>query len=694
MKNLKSQLPQTRILAISALNMLLKESPYKLPADEQSAASGDLQENGNSSLKGTLTNIFQEQGFFSDTFDSLSNVHIISDTENSSSGGGHGNSSFQSLADKCITRFNFDFLSSWPRTPTSISLFGNDTFYSSFARIFKRLVQEYVAAEAFAGLLHADVIGLAEAWDSWMMAQLQNILLAPSVELTPEWANCIRYAITRKGKYGTKVPFLRQRILDCLIEPLPQTEDETINIFTTKLTTLVNKAASLGHTMENETLVRKLLNVVPDGYLQIVTSIEQYSDLSEMNLEEAIVRLKTYEERIKIKTNEQSNLVEEDLEPTLLMAILEDEEQEVSLHEKFVGYKETNMYSLWYLDNRASNHMTGVREHFKELDKEVNGKAEAVRHPIYILNSVPTKALEDITLYEAIKRRKPNLENLRVFSCIAYAKVPSQHLTKLDDKSTKMVYLGNKQESKAYRLFDPTTQRVCVSRDMKFKEDEAWDWKDYMIRGFRTLNDLYGNTEELLLAEDEPRNYKEASSDKKWIEAMKVELDSINRSNTWELTTLPKGHKAIGLKWVFKTKKDANGNKIKHKAILVANGYIQQHGIDFEEVFAPVARMETVRLLLAIAANNKWEVYHLDVKFAFLHRDLKEEVYVTQPEGFIKRQDNEKVYRLIKALYGKRQAPRAWNIKLDNTLKSLYFKKGALQQAVYTKTSNNSTLLI
>ncbi|GJR14404.1 ribonuclease H-like domain, reverse transcriptase, RNA-dependent DNA polymerase [Tanacetum coccineum] len=158
------------------------------------------------------------------------------------------------------------------------------------------------------------------------------------------------------------------------------------------------------------------------------------------------------------------------------------------------------------------------------------------------------------------------------------------------------------------------------------------------VRGFRTINDLYENTEELLLAE-ETKNYKKQTSDQKWIEAMKVELDSINRNNTWKLTTLPKGHKAIGLKWVFKTKRDANGNIIKHKARLVAKGYIQEHGIDFEEVFAPVARMETIRLLLAIAANNKWEVHHLDVKSAFLHGDLKEEVYVTQPE-IHKRQDH------------------------------------------------------
>ncbi|GJR14405.1 zinc finger, CCHC-type containing protein [Tanacetum coccineum] len=124
--------------------------------------------------------------------------------------------------------------------------------------------------------------------------------------------------------------------------------------------------------------------------------------------------------------------------------------------------------------------MSTTRCMMKATNMTQNFWAEAVRHAIYILNSVPTKALEDITPYEAIKQRKPNLENLRVFGCIAYAKVPSQHLTKLDDRSIKMVYLGNEQGSKAYRLFDPTTQRVCVSRDVKFKENETWDWKDYI----------------------------------------------------------------------------------------------------------------------------------------------------------------------------------------------------------------------
>ncbi|GJV33972.1 ribonuclease H-like domain, reverse transcriptase, RNA-dependent DNA polymerase [Tanacetum coccineum] len=181
---------------------------------------------------------------------------------------------------------------------------------------------------------------------------------------------------------------------------------------------------------------------------------------------------------------------------------------------------------------------------------------------------------------------------------------------------------------------------------------------------------------------------------KKWIEAMEIELDSINKNNTWTLTTLPPDQKAIGLKWVYKTKRDAEGKIIKYKARLVAKGYVQEQGIDFDEVFAPVARIETVRLILALAAYHGWQVHHLDVKSAFLHGDLKEEVYVTQPEGFIQQGNSGKVYKLIKALYGLRQAPRAWNMKLDQTLKSLDFKKCNLEQAVYTRRSKTSTLIV
>jgi hypothetical protein len=139
--------------------------------------------------------------------------------------------------------------------------------------------------------------------------------------------------------------------------------------------------------------------------------------------------------------------------------------------------------------------------------------------------------------------------------------------------------------------------------------------------------------------------------------------------------TLPKGHRPIGLKWVYKLKHDERGDIVKYKARLVAKGYVQRHGVDFDEVIAPVARMESVRVILILAAHLNWSVHHMDVKSAFLNGDLEEEVYVCQPPGFVKKGEEQKVLRLHKALYGLKQAPRAWNSKLDTVLNDLGFIK-------------------
>ncbi|KAL9265744.1 Retrovirus-related Pol polyprotein from transposon RE2-like protein, partial [Drosera capensis] len=140
--------------------------------------------------------------------------------------------------------------------------------------------------------------------------------------------------------------------------------------------------------------------------------------------------------------------------------------------------------------------------------------------------------------------------------------------------------------------------------------------------------------------------------------------------------------------------KDSDGRVIKHKARLVAKGYVQRQGIDFEEVFAPVAKLDTVRVVLALAANRSWEVHHMDVKSAFLNGELEEEVYVTQPEGFEVQGQKHLVYRLSKALYGLRQAPRAWNTQLDKSLKELGFTRCSQEQAVYTRGEGDAALIV
>lgn len=204
---------------------------------------------------------------------------------------------------------------------------------------------------------------------------------------------------------------------------------------------------------------------------------------------------------------------------------------------------------------------------------------------------------------------------------------------------------------------------------------------DSGVRQYRDISEIYAETEPVELAEDEllfigvdePVTYSQATQESKWRVAMKHEMDSVEKNGTWKLKELPPGRKPIELKWIYKIKRDANGQIVKYKARIVAKGYVQKQGIDFEEVFAPVTRLETIRLLLALAAKNSWEVHHLDVKTAFLNGEILEEVYVTQQEGFIKRGREHLVYKLLKALYRLRQAPRAWYSKLNKSLVDLSF---------------------
>jgi hypothetical protein len=196
-----------------------------------------------------------------------------------------------------------------------------------------------------------------------------------------------------------------------------------------------------------------------------------------------------------------------------------------------------------------------------------------------------------------------------------------------------------------------------------------------------------------LMSTGEPCTFTEAKQDTAWQAVMQEEIDSVKRNQTWELADLPQDHRAITLKWVYKLKQNEAGEIVKHKARLVARGFVQQEGIDFDKVFAPVARMESVRLL-ALAAREGWQVHHMDVKSAFLNGDLKEEVYVRQPAEFIVAGQEGKVLRLMKVLYGLRQAPRAWNSKLDDTLKKMNFVQSEHEHAMYRRSHDDDILLV
>ncbi|GKB17095.1 putative ribonuclease H-like domain-containing protein [Tanacetum coccineum] len=196
------------------------------------------------------------------------------------------------------------------------------------------------------------------------------------------------------------------------------------------------------------------------------------------------------------------------------------------------------------------------------------------------------------------------------------------------------------------------------------------------------------------LSQEEPKKVVQALKDPSWIEAMQEELLQFKLQEVWTLVELPNGKRAIGTKWVFRNKKDERGIVIKNKARLVAQGYTQEEGIDYDEVFAPVARIEAIRLFLAYASFKDFVVYQMDVKSAFLYGKIEEEVYVCQPPSFEDPDFPDRVYKVEKALYGLHQAPRAWYETLSTYLLDNGFQRGKIDKTLFIKRDKSDILLV
>nr|GFA05522.1 retrovirus-related Pol polyprotein from transposon TNT 1-94 [Tanacetum cinerariifolium] len=192
----------------------------------------------------------------------------------------------------------------------------------------------------------------------------------------------------------------------------------------------------------------------------------------------------------------------------------------------------------------------------------------------------------------------------------------------------------------------------------------------------------------------EPKTYKDALTQSCWIEAMQEELNEFERLGVWELVPRTDKVMVITLKWIYKVKLDELGGILKNKARLVARGYRQEEGIDFEESFAPVARLEAIHIFLAYAAHKNMVVYQMDVKIAFLNGNFREEVYVSQSDGFVDQDNPNHMYKLKKALYGLKQAPRAWYDMLSSFLISQDFSKGSMDSTLFIRRNGNDLLLI
>ncbi|GJR32167.1 retrovirus-related pol polyprotein from transposon TNT 1-94 [Tanacetum coccineum] len=192
----------------------------------------------------------------------------------------------------------------------------------------------------------------------------------------------------------------------------------------------------------------------------------------------------------------------------------------------------------------------------------------------------------------------------------------------------------------------------------------------------------------------EPKNFKTAMTEACWFKAMQEEFHEFDRFQVWEFVPKLDCVMIITLKWIYKVKLDEYGDVLKNKAQLVAKGYRQEEGIDFEESFSLVARIKAIKIFIANSASKNMIIYQMDVKTAFLNDGLKEEVYISQPEGFVDPDHLTHVYRLKKALYDLKQAPRAWYNTLSKFLLANKFSKGVVDPTLFTRKTNKHILLV
>ena len=380
--------------------------------------------------------------------------------------------------------------------------------------------------------------------------------------------------------------------------------------------------------------------------------------------------------------------------------------------------------------------------------------AEAVHTACYILNRVTFRSKLGKTPYELYKNKQPTLAHLKPFGCTCYILKTGMNLDKFESKTDLGIFVGYAPSSKAYRVYNKSTRTIQESLNVKFDETSATKplpSSESLAGSFNRLDVNEANNDEQVKEDDvattsdavattsadglpkemrfvrdhpkeliigdssagirtrssynlmvhtaflsilEPRNVESALDDSYWILAMQDELSQFSRNHVWDLVPKPKDSTVIGTKWVFRNKLDEDGNVVRNKARLVAQGYSQEEGIDFDETYAPVARLEAIRLLLAYSCFMGFKLFQMDVKSAFLNGVLAEEVYVKQPPGFEDPHHPEYVYKLNRALYGLKQAPRAWFERLSKFLLENGYSMGKADKTLFVKHHNCNLIVV
>ncbi|RVW28194.1 Retrovirus-related Pol polyprotein from transposon RE2 [Vitis vinifera] len=340
------------------------------------------------------------------------------------------------------------------------------------------------------------------------------------------------------------------------------------------------------------------------------------------------------------------------------------------------------------------------------------------------------------------KQKKPDLSHLKVFGCTCFVHLSAtQRRDKLDPRAVKCVFLGEilsdfvpllevaaniEQQSIAPTIQHPTEasvestinqvvqesapnidiseQTTLPRRNPPRERHPPAKFRDYIAAAVRYPPEKFLSYQNLstshlayltaISSVHEPKNFHEANSQPMWRKSMDDELKALEETNTWNIVHLPPGKHVVGCRWVYRFKFNPDGSIERPKSRVVAQGFTQHFGVDYKETFAPVAKMSTVKVLLSVAANHGWSLSQMDVKNAFLHGELEEEVYMKIPPGHPLCGDPSRVCKLNKSIYGLKQSPRAWHAKLSSILEDLGFTRSSADSSLYVQTGQTEKLMV
>ena len=461
--------------------------------------------------------------------------------------------------------------------------------------------------------------------------------------------------------------------------------------------------------------------------------LKQKSEVKD-NLKEFIISLKNQETRIKaVRTDNGLEFCNHDVSLMLQNYGIE--------HQRSVVYTPEQNGTI-EREIRTTTELARSLLCSKGLEKHL--WAEAMNTVVYVMNRAGPSGEAGKTPYELWFHKTADISHFKVFGSSCFVHTPKQHRKKWDAKSTKAIFVGYDKNPKAFRVYFPLTNKIEILCDVVFgneidilkdnsnttnieeiivkipeanrnevavensMDDTLVDViepetnavveekkKEYNLRSKSKLStnifDMFVSTSEI----PEPSTYEEAMKTEhfaEWQEAMDIEYESLMKNKVWVLCEMPPGRKLVDCRWVFKVKQNTDGSIERFKARLVARGFSQVYGIDYEETFFPAVKSDSIRLLLSHAVNRGMFLKQFDIKTAFLYGILEEEIFMKQPPGYVK--DFGKVCKLERSLYGLKQSPRCFNKKFQEVLDKFEMKVCKSDSCVYVKNVHEKKLIL